>query len=261
MGHVRLGSLPKTRKWQQVIDLLGSDADVVEIAAASSDAAENSLAQAAKDPAFLHSFWLLTQIPLAARTENFAAELRQLGLNVGSDPSLMEVLSAFGDAVDRHARETGAGQRTDFGEMARMAATEALGTVAGRDLPGLFGPTADDVKLSIGKLTSPNNFSILSRDFFSRLTQRHLDYYLSRELSKHVGPQGRFNSIAEHTEFNAALESHCKEASRIIKEFAGGWYSKKNYENELTPSEAGKFAHVAFKKIRNELRKRRDADG
>ena len=73
MGHVRLGSLPKTRKWQQVIDLLGSDADVGEIAAASSDAAENSLAQAAKDPAFLHSFWLLTQIPLAARTENFEA--------------------------------------------------------------------------------------------------------------------------------------------------------------------------------------------
>jgi len=126
MGHVRLGSLPKTRKWQQVIDLLGGDADVGEIAAASSDAAENSLARrAANDPAFLHSFWLLTQIPLAVRTENFEAELRQLGLNVGNAPSLMEVLSAFGEAVDRHARETGAGQRTDFGEMARMAATEA----------------------------------------------------------------------------------------------------------------------------------------
>ena len=94
-----------------------------------------------------------------------------------------------------------------------MAATEALGTVVGRDLPGLFDPTADDVKLSIGKLASPNNFSVLVRDFFSRLTQRHLDYYLSRELANHVGPQGRFNSIAEHTEFNAALDRHCREAS------------------------------------------------
>ena len=261
MGHVRLGSLPKTRKWQQVTDLLGGDADIGEIAAASSDAAENSLGRAANDPAFRHSFWLLTQIPLAARSGNFAVQLRQLGLNVGSAPSLMEVLSAFGDAVDLHIRDSGVVRRTDFGEMARMAATEALGTVVGRDLPGLFGPTADDVKLSIGKLASPNNFSVLVRDFFSRLTQRHLDYYLSRELANHVGPQGRFNSIAEHTEFNAALDRHCREASRIIKEFAGGWYSKKNYENELTPTEAGKFAHVAFKKIRSELRKRRDADG
>jgi hypothetical protein len=145
--------------------------------------------------------------------------------------------------------------------MAQLSASETLASLAGRDLPGLFGPTPDDVRLSIGKLATTDRFSDLARDFFARLTKRHLDYYLSRELSNHVGAGERFGSIAEHSAFDAALDLHCREASRIIKEFAGGWYSKKNFEAALTPAEAGSFAYVAFKKIRSELRRKRgDAD-
>jgi hypothetical protein len=33
---------------------------------------------------------------------------------------------------------------------------------------------------------------VLTREFFGRLTQRSLDYYLSRELSNHIGPGQRF---------------------------------------------------------------------
>lgn len=255
MGHVRLGRLPGTRKWEQVVGLLSDGADLESIAAASSDAGEASLARAPKDPAFARAFWLLTQIPLAARRDDFGKELRELGLPVGNDPGLFDVVAAFSEAVDRSARD--AGGRSDLGEMAQLSATEALASLAGRDLPGLFGPTPADVKHSIGKLATTDRFSDLAREFFSRLTKRHLDYYLSRELSNHVGGDGRFESIAEHGAFDAALDLHCREASRIIKEFAGGWYSKKNFEAALTPEEAGKFAYVAFKKIRSELRRKR----
>jgi hypothetical protein len=58
-----------------------------------------------------------------------------------------------------------------------------------------------------------------------------------------------------NTAFNAALDLHCREASRIIKEFAGGWYGKTlQHERRITQEEARKFAHVAFKKLRAELR-------
>ena len=67
MGHVRLGVLPKSRKWNQVVDELRLGADIEEVAASAADAAERALQAASKDPAFLHAFWLLTQIPLAAR--------------------------------------------------------------------------------------------------------------------------------------------------------------------------------------------------
>src|SRR4051812_9360794 len=103
MGHVRLGVLPRSRKWQQVADelRLGSEADVV--AGAAAEAAELGLQRASADPVLLYSFWLLTQIPLAARGPAFAVDLRRLGLAVSDRPSLIELAGAFSGAVDRHA--------------------------------------------------------------------------------------------------------------------------------------------------------------
>ncbi len=261
MGHVRLGTLPRTKKWGQVVSLIAGGADVERIAAASADAAEHSLERASRDEGLAHAFWLLTQIPLAARQSNYSEKLRELGLaGLSGEPTLFEIVAALTRAVDGHIRERG--KRTDLGEMAQLAASETIASLAGRELPSLFGPTATDVQQALAKLGTSDQFSIVARDFFSRLTRRSLDYFLSRELSKHVGPNKRFAAISDHSDFNAALDRHCREASRIIKEFSGGWYGKTlHQEKQISRDEARKFAHVAFKKLRAELRKRRDADG
>ncbi len=261
MGHVRLGTLPRTKKWGQVVSLIAGGADVERIAAASADAAEHGLERASQDEGLAHAFWLLTQVPQAARQSDFSERLRELGFTgLPNNPTLLEILAAFTRAVDGHVREQG--QRTDLGEMAQLAASETLAFLAGRELPSLFGPTFADVQQALAKLGTSDQFSIVARDFFSRLTHRSLDYFLSRELSKHVGPNKRFAAIGDHSDFNAALDRHCREASRIIKEFSGGWYGKTLYqEKQISRDEARKFAHVAFKKLRAELRKRRDADG
>ena len=60
MGHIRLGVLPKSRKWHQVVEQLRLGADIGAIAASAADAAEANLQGASNDPAFLHAFWLLT---------------------------------------------------------------------------------------------------------------------------------------------------------------------------------------------------------
>ncbi len=259
MGHIRLGALPKTRKWTHVVRLIAGGADVERVAAASADAAENALERASNDEGLAESFWLLTQIPQAARHSNFSERLWELGLTVSSDPTLLEIVTAFTRAVDGHLKDKG--KRSDLGEMAQHAASETLASLAGRELPSLFGPTGTDVQLAVAKLGTSDRFSLVARDFFSRLTSRSLGYYLSRELSKHVGPNKRFASVGDHSDFNEALDLHCREASRIIKEFSGGWYGKTlQQEKRLTRDEARKFAHVAFKKLRAELRKRRDAD-
>src|SRR3954447_24413072 len=104
MGHVRLGVLPKSRKWSQVVDELRLGTGVGEIAASAADAAEKALQGASKDPAFLHAFWLLTQIPLAARGPEFVQDLRRLGVKIRDQPTLMDVVAAIAAAVDRHAR-------------------------------------------------------------------------------------------------------------------------------------------------------------
>ncbi len=211
MGHVRLGTLSKSRKWTQVVDELRLGADVTDIAASASAAAEASLQRASNDPAFLHAFWLLTQLPLVARGPDFADDLRRLGVQAPDQPSLMDVVAAISGAIDRYAREQGG--RTDLGEMAQMAAVESLTALVGPNLPSLFEPSPGEVQRAIGRFAGGDRFSALAREFFSRLTQRSLDYYLSRELNKHIGAGERFRDDAARSQFDDALDRHCREAS------------------------------------------------
>lgn len=257
MGHQHLGTLPRSRKWQQVIKLISGGADVHDIAAATSIAAEQQMSDASDDTAVKHAVWLLTQIPVAARKEDFAVELRKLGLFVSDAPTLLEIATAMNGAIDRHVARKGG--RTDLGEMAQLSAVESLNAVAGRELPDLFGSGAEKASAALGGLGTVKQFAVLARDFFSRLTRRQLDYFLSRQLSQHVGLQSRFRTLRELREFNNAVDLHCRETSRIIKEFSGEWFSKSNYEGGITETKAGHFAHVAFKKMREELRQRRGA--
>src|SRR5258708_4813722 len=61
MGHVRLGRLPKTRRWAEVIALLtdSSPEDVAAIASATVQAADRRLRELARDPSLTYCFWLL----------------------------------------------------------------------------------------------------------------------------------------------------------------------------------------------------------
>jgi hypothetical protein len=257
MGHQHLGTLSRSRKWRDVIELISAGANVEEVAAATSAAAEQQMGDASDDTAVKHAVWLLTQIPIAARKEDFVVELRKLNLAVGDTPTLLEVVSSMSGAIDRHVARNGG--RTDLGEMAQLSAVESLDAIAGRELSDLFGSSAQKTKAALAGLGTVKQFAVLSRDFFSRLTRRQLDYFLSRQLSQHVGLQSRFRTLREHRDFIKALDLHCRETSRIIKEFSGEWFSKTTYEGGITEAKAGHFAHVAFKKMREELRQRRNA--
>jgi hypothetical protein len=115
------------------------------------------------------------------------------------------------------------GGRTDLGEMAQMAAVESLTATVAPTLPSLFRPEPEDVQRAIGRVASGDRFAALARDFFTRITQRILGYFLSRELSKHIGDGGRFVDDHARSQFDRALQQHCKEASSIIEQFAGDW--------------------------------------
>jgi hypothetical protein len=259
MGHQRLGTLPTTKIWDAVVALITGGADAATVASAVSSAAEGSLAKAAKDPALRRGFWLLTQIPLAARTPDFGAALQALRLEVGAKPTLIEigaaVMTSLDDVIARDRRST------DFSDMAAATTVESLVSIASRQDDTLFGTTyqADEVHVALRGLASPARFAVLARDFFARLTCEYLGYYLSRVLPDHVGCAGRFQSIQDHHAFEQALILHCREASMIVEEFAAGWYNKRSAERSITSNNAAAFAHVAFGKVRGELRLRAGA--
>ncbi len=253
MGHIRLGTLPRTRRWKELIDLVGGGASSAAVAAATLDAVDEDLANAADDPGLKRAFWLLSQLPDAARSKDFAAALRDLGLTVSDNPSAADLTSAFTSAVDRHVDALKA--RSGPGELAQLAAVETLSGFLRDRASSLWGSTPEDVRRELGKGATEMQFGHLARDFFARFTERFLTYYVSKELPQHVGAGRRFEDLNEKQAFSSALELHCRQASKIVESFAGGWYSKARFEKDLTEERTSKFLGYALKKIRGELRR------
>lgn len=259
MGHMRLGSLPDTTRWQRVVGLLAEGGDVAAIAGATSDAAQQGLDLAHGDAGLSYSIYLLSQFALAARQEDFAGALNGLGINTPSDPGLFDIVGGFSEAIDQHLFHSG--KRTDIGEMAQLAAVESLTALVGPRSQSLFGTTTAEIQDAAYQLSTKKGFSTLAHDFFSRFAQRFLTYHLGRELSNHVGGNGRFADPSESSDFVRQLGTHCREAAEIVREFSGGWYSKANFEGGISQQKAKNFANYALTKLKQELKIRGDRDG
>lgn len=257
MGHIRLGTLPRSKKWQDVVDLLGSEVSLHEIAEAAAKASERDLSRASQDPRFQFISSLLVRLPLLARAPGFEKALTDLGVSENALSSVSGLLSGLEFAIDRESFRVGG--TSDAGELAKSAFLETLSVQLRDHLPSLFEPTPQDIRAALGSFASGDGFAELSRDFFARLTYRSLDYYLSRELANHTGSHRRFATDAQRLAFQQALAQHTLEASRIVREFSGGWFGKTVWKTQSLNQEAiNRFTRYAFKKMRSELGRRRD---
>ena len=190
MGHMRLGTLPDMTRWRRVVGVLAEGGDVAAVATATTEAAQSGLDLAHNDAGLCQTVLLLSKLALAAREADFGAALADVGIASPKQPDLYDIVSGFTEAVDNHL--TGSGRRTDIGEMAQLAAVESLTTLVGQRSASLFGTTAAEVQQAVASFDSRRAFSTLAHDFFSRFAQRFLTYHLGRELSNHVGGNGRF---------------------------------------------------------------------
>ncbi|MBN9517036.1 hypothetical protein J0H58_00730, partial [bacterium] len=140
----------------------------------------------------------------------------------------------------------------DLGEMARLAAAETLTALVGDHAADLF-PGGAEVHDAVRGFATRNGFAALAHDFFARFVRRFLLYHLGRELSHHVGGNGRFRDPAGHAAFVADLDVHCREAAVIVRDYAGGWYAKARFEGGVSPARARGFAAYCLVKLRREL--------
>lgn len=248
MGHQRLGALPSTRKWQEVVALIQHGASVEQVARASVRAAEEGLGEVGRDQGVVHVAWLLLRLPEAARADDPRSACHELGGSLPPDAGLMGLAAAFSDAVDsRLANNAG---RTDLGEMAQAAAVETLVSRLGDRVGGLFDAAPEAVLEAAGSLDGPAAFGPFARAFFGRFLFKCLDYYLGRALPGEVGEGKRFADLEGVSRFCDALEAHCQQAASVVEQFSGQWRSKARYERgEIDFSAARDYAHGACAKL------------
>lgn len=255
MGHNTLGIIPGNKSWRDVVALLSEHAPNPAVIAASAKAAEADLLRAANDPVYVEAVRLLLNIPLAARADDFGQALRDVDLSVSNKPELIELLIAATERLDLVRSTSGA--RSDMGELAARALASTLTSEIGDALPGLFGSTPEDVQAIAKRLSWSKGISEWTRSFFGHLLSGTLSYWLDRTLDDHIGPGQRFTDITHRDRFDQELDHYASEATRIIKEFSGGWYGKTIHDTGgIGSAQAAAFGHVALRKIVAELRVR-----
>jgi hypothetical protein len=259
MGHNRLGILPKTYRWQQVIQLLEEGADVSDIADASFEAAQAGLAKIPKDSGFLIALTNIFHFIESAKSKNLTNALWEHGFPVPKDVTLLDLASSLRQKTDIDLIDNKA--QSDVGEIAQNAFSEALFKNASADIPNFFEATAQSTHETLKTDLSGKRLTGILHEFYAVFTRRYLTYYLSRELSNHVGPGRLLGNINEHEAFNRAFDVYIRQTVKITKEFNPGWLSKAIHEQQLSRESVKRYAHGAFKKIIGEFNRDARADG
>jgi hypothetical protein len=259
MGHHRLGSIPKVRKWRAVVDGVVGGAgplseDVDHLAALTLDTAAPALDKGKADVGLRHTFYLLTQIALAAREPDWRERLATEGMSLAAEASLFDLTTALHSAVDEHVRARGC--PTDISEMAQQAGGEALAALAGDNATTLFGSGGEHLQRAVRKLSTRTGFARLGQSFFGRFLNRFLNFYLSRLTATAAGGK-RAPSVEEVSQFNASLLNHCQQSAFIVRDFCGQWYAKTEFAEGIDPENASRFMAVALGKLRDELGQQR----
>jgi len=253
MGHIRLGRLYKSRKWNQVIDLLESDSDMSQLTRATLGAAERQLRNLSYDPTISHVFWLLARITWASRTEQLLPFLADIGIRLEEGTSIFSLVSSLSDYLQRKAVEHP--EAGVFANIANLSFIDAISQTVTERPKTLFGSNLEDIQSAFKSYSSQKQFGIISRRFFANFLSRTVKYFLNKELSNHIGSNHRFQNIQSAKEFNDALALYSYQSARILEDFAGGWYSKHNWEQQgqITERETAGFVAFALRKLRMEL--------
>lgn len=263
MGHTRLGPLPKSKRWEQVVaTLTGSElvgyaipsaaTQVNRIAAQALSGARKTLAKATDDAGVRYTFYLLTQLVLASRRADWQKALEHHGIELTPDSNVFDLTAEIQNAIDRHVSGTKRGT-TDVGEMAQQAAGETLISLLSADTADLFGdkdPTR--LKNSVRSLSTSKGFGKLGQHFFARFVAKFLNFHLSRATAAGLGTP-RLRNLGDIAEFDAALSTHCEESAVIVRDFCRGWYSKTEYEHGINLENTSRFLAIAVRKLQREL--------
>jgi hypothetical protein len=262
MGHTRLGTLPQTRKWRDVVELVAIGANVQQVASSTVTAADSAFSFVKGDPGYNQAVWILTQLGLASSHSDPVAYLRSVGIDIPSNTSLPGIAVAISAALSNQS-DTRYPQ-SDLAELAHRALVDAVVQRLEPKLQqqSLFNLDSEHARQALLQFGGQKEFAKLSREFFSRLTQECMNYFLSKTLATHLGEGQRFVTTNQMAHFEEALEKHCRESSKIVEQFSEEWFSKHRFteSKDISRESVEGFASYALKKIRDELKMRAKRD-
>ena len=259
MGHERVGALPHTKKWRDVVTQLGESSGSRDDVAAIADAVlQNVRVQFRKihsDDGVVAAFQYLVALTKTASLRNVGDASFSPTIDLEGSPSTLKLIGQLRSWVEAQ------GGSREYADIAAKASADAISLwSAQQNMQASLFTGPGDPRDIWQRADNGAGFCEVSRLFFSKFTERYLNYFLEREASASMA------SVSERDRFASQLRDHVDdvskfafETSRITQSFAAGWFN--NYASDRYPSkdESRGFLSVAFGKMREELRREADA--
>jgi hypothetical protein len=252
MGHERVGALPKSRQWREIVGGIAatrSNATMVDsVASETLRLVKRQFRLLQSDSAVRSAFGFLIDLSIAARDGTVSAFARK------DSPDQVTPLSL---AMEARRQIKPSGISPEYTTLARDAAIDAIGRwyseARSAQPESLFEEDGLGANPWSG-LGSAGGFSELSRHFFASFADRYLNYFLEREVASAL------TTIQDRQEFKQQLRDHIDDVSRhafesakITQSFAAAWFNKNASRGHPRRKEIEGFVAHAMGKMRDEF--------
>jgi len=265
MGHLRVGVLPKNKKWSAVVSSIGSftgaeESIIADIAEKTLDASKKAFRELPHDQAVKSCYQFLVALSVAGQSVDVKSAAQGFGIDISDEPTKLQLSRALRDWLSKNPPQN---LNPEFASLARKATLDTIADWLNKHLSKAQAsllPQTEDPYQPWRAASNGRNFCELSRSFFANFTTRYLNYFLSRTASS------QFPTISERERFAAAITSsidsisqHAFETSKIVQSFSAGWFNKHAIGKVPALTEIEGFLRHSFEKIREEFSREKDA--
>lgn len=254
MGHERVGTLPRTKRWQNLI----SDISIIEeqkqpqiatIVKKTLDNVRTRYNRIYKDTGVQAAFGFLVSLAINNLAQSVGFSSAEVKLD--DNPSTVRLAQLLNIWVSKHAGSM------EYAEIARRAGSDTIARwTQQKSVQGHLFSKDYDAKNVWNYASNAKGFCEVARIFFAKFTERYLRYFLERAASAEL------SSLSIREDFSRRLQSHLDdvskhafETSKITQSFAAGWFNKHALETRPSDSEIEGFLAIAFGKLQEELRR------
>ena len=253
MGHERVGALPRTKRWVDVVNGIVSaadvDGDVRVLANATLENVRSRLLAIHGDAGVIASFQFLIGLALSASPSVDRNSLGELAVDLESNPTPLRLASILSRYVYDHR------QSAEYGEIARKAAVDTIALWTEQETRQLsFTGEHERASEVWSRASDGKGFCEVSRLFFAKFVERYLNYFISREASsKLVSTEARERLASRLQEHVSGVSHHAFETAKITESFSAGWFNRHARDRMPSSDEIVGFLSHSIGKLREEL--------
>ncbi len=254
MGHERVGILPKSKKWREiVIDIVDFDSDkpeITPIVQKTLEGVRNQFDNLQYDKSVFEIFKFLILLSISGKRENQKEFLSSLDINIPKNQSAL----GLAKSLNKYLESQGVNSK-EFESLAKSSAFDTIADWYEKSSTNQF-LLFDKQNISDVWSTAADGrgFCELSRIYFSNLVERYLKYFVEREASSKMPFFKDRNSLNSQLEKHIdQISKHAFETTKITQSYSAGWFNKHTKDKVPSDRLIKNYIGYSLGKIKGEL--------